>query len=299
MNLLKGYSNKLKSFQAEADKIFGSNFNPKSRCKKNHVFDVGIITSTMDEFDSVKNLLKDFSELEPEDNDPTIYYKSSILSNAKKLTVVLPVPYSMGLEAAVLTTTKLITCFELKYVFMVGIAAGNKKVSKIGDVLIADKALNYTQVVEIEKKDKDPVKKFMNDIYSIDRNLKGRLNIFAKSPSIKLIKEQYPKKSMICTDLNCRIGLMVTGSSLVRSDSKIEEINKSYRGVVGMDMETSGFYFALHNVLKDKIPCSVSIKSVSDYGDNSHHQLSPDARKEYALYTSSSALISFIENYIK
>ncbi len=299
MNILSEYSKKLSEFKSEVDKIFGYKSTRKFNYKKNYVFDVGIITSTMGEFESVKNLLDDVIEFDLEYDDPTIYYKANITSNGKILSVVLPLPSSMGLEAAVITTTKLISNFTPKYVFMVGIAAGNKNISKIGDILIADKALNYNQVVEIERIGKEPVKKFMHSTDSINKNLKSRLTLFANSSSIGLIRDQYLNKKNIKTELNCHIGLMVTGSSLVRSDSKIEEINQSYLGVVGLDMETYGFYYTAFNVLKGKAPNFVSIKSVSDYGDNSIHKLTAEERKTYALYTSSSALVSFIKNHIK
>ncbi|MDP2362805.1 MAG: hypothetical protein Q8M94_03440 [Ignavibacteria bacterium] len=299
MNLLSEYSKKLTAFKIEAEKIFGYKSIRKFNYKKNFVFEIGIVTSSIDEFESVKCLLDDVIEFDFDYDDPTIYYKGSITSNGKILNVILPLPNSIGLEAAVITTTKLIFNFTPQYVFMVGIAAGNKNISKIGDILIADKALNYNQVVEIEKKGKEPVKKFMHSTDSINKNLKSRLNLFTNSNSIGLIRDQFLNKKTIKTPLKCHIGLMVSGSSLVRSDSKIEEINQSYHGVVGLDMETYGFYFTAFNVLKDKAPYFVSIKSVSDYGDNSNHQLTAEERKNYALYTSSSALISFIKNHIK
>ena len=91
---------------------------------------------------------------------------------------------------------------------------------------------------------------------------------------------------------------MVTGSSLVRSESKIAEINETYHNIKGLDMETHGFYYAARNTFDDYQPYFVSIKSVSDFGDNTKHKLTTDERRKYALFTSSNALVKIIQTEI-
>lgn len=292
-NILNGFLN----FQKDASKIFNvakPSLNPIQIKRK---FDIAIITASYDEFDTIKSLLNDCIELNIL-NDSTIFYSGKLNRRNGVSNIILPVPISMGMEASITLTTKVLTYFNPEYVFMVGICAGNKNVTKIGDIIVAEKSLNYNEIVETEKKDETSVKKFMQNADPINRNLKTRLTLFSRKPIIDEIKLSYNNAENFPDKLSCVIGLMVTGSSLMRSESKINDINSSYHNVKGLDMETHGFYFANSNTYSDRQPLFVSIKSVSDFGDNTKHKISAEKRKEYALYTSSQALIKFIETEI-
>lgn len=284
-------------FEKEAHKLLGTKISKNKPFNIVSNFDVAIITASLDEFDSIKGLLSDCSEIKTT-NDNHMFYSGNLIGHSGLLRVVLPVPIAMGIEASVSVTTKALTYFNPKYVFMVGICAGNKKVTKIGDIIIAEKALNYNQIVEVEKKDASTVKKFMQNADSINTKLKTKLKLFSRSKMIKEIRESYDDKEILTSDLSCIVGLMVTGSSLMRSESKIADINESYLNVLGLDMETYGFYFTSCNTFDNKQPYFVSIKSVSDFGDNTNHKLSAMQRKKYALHTSSQALLKFIETEI-
>jgi nucleoside phosphorylase len=282
------------AFEKEAHELFGTNILKNKSSNKISNFDIAVITASLDEFDSIKGLLSEFSEIKTT-NDNHMFYSGKLKGKSGLLNVVLPVPISMGIEACVSVTTKTLTYYNPKYIFMVGICAGNKKVTKIGDIIIAEKALNYNQIVEIEKKDASTVKKFMQNADSINTKLKTKLKLFSRSKIISEIKKSYRDSEIIISPLYCKVGLMVTGSSLIRSESKINEINESYLNVLGLDMETHGFYFTSCNTFDNKQPYFVSIKSVSDFGDNTNHKLNANQRKEYALYSSSQAFLKFIE----
>lgn len=259
---------------------------------------IGVITASPDEFNTIKSLLTDVKVHEAGDNDSITYYTGFLKENGKQFSVVLPYPLDMGISPAVISTTKVIANFSPQYLFMVGIAAGNKKINNIGDILIAEKSLDYNEVVEGEKKDRSPTKKLMQAPDSINKHLKTQLSQFRDSAFVQQIGDGYEAKAKIKTPLKCSLGLLVTGSSLMRSQVRVEEINETYVNVIGLDMETRGFYFASAHTLKRGQPYFVSIKSVSDFGDNSDHGLSALERRKYALYTSSNAFRSFVLNYI-
>jgi nucleoside phosphorylase len=254
---------------------------------------IGVITASPDEFNAVKNLLTGTGLQQVDDSDSVSYYLGTLEGNGKKFKIILPYPLDMGVASAVVSTTKVIANFRPKYLFMVGIAARNKKVNNIGDILIAEKSLDYNEVVEGEKKDK-----LMQAPDSINKHLKTQLSQFRDSDFVKLIEDGYTEKEKIKTPLKCSLGLLVTGSSLMRSQVRVEEINETYVNVIGLDMETRGFYFASAHTLKQGQPYFVSMKSVSDFGDNSDHGLSALERRKYALYTSSNAFRTFVLNYI-
>lgn len=296
MNSLSEIFLKSSNFANEARTILGTT---KQIDEQKKSFDIGIITATDEEFNIVIGFIQNCEELNVSLNDSIIYYHGTIETNSKNLSVVVPYPISMGVEAAVSTTSKILSNFTFQYLFMVGICAGNKNVTNIGDIIIADKSLNYNEIVEVQKEDKEAKKKFRQNADSIDRNLKSRLSLFAKKIDLATLKSKYKENEIFEKPLNCHIGLMVTGSSLLRSDKKIKEINEDYHGIKGMDMETNGFYFTASHSLKESKPKFVSIKSVSDFGDSTNHKISGEKRKEYALYTASETLMEYIKNYLK
>jgi nucleoside phosphorylase len=281
-------------FKKEAIEILGIEQSIYKFEKYHGVFDIAILTATIDEFESVKMIVDDVHEVSFSKNDATVYFAGTIQSAKKAFKVIIPYPYSMGIEAASTLTTIIVSMFRPRYLFMVGICAGNKNICKVGDIIIAEKSLNYHRVVEIERKDKSQERKFMHNICSINGHLKSKLELFSKTSLFHEIRNNYQLKEKIETPLTCHVGLLVTGSSLIRSSSIIQEIVTTYVGVKGLDMETYGLYYASTQVFKDYAPNFVSIKSVSDYGDDSNHKLSETERKKYALYTSSTALKSFV-----
>jgi nucleoside phosphorylase len=264
-------------------------------------YDIGIITATHDEFEAVKNVLQEVVEVILENNDSVIYFKGIVKNSKRDLVVILPYPQNMGMTSTSSITTKLLL-FNPKIVFMIGIAAGNKNTTKIGDILIADQSIDYNEVVDIKKKDGNTSVKFMQNANSINTQLKTKLGITSKQKSIlKTIKEEYRNSSKISNDLKCHIGLIVTGSSLLRNQDKFDNIISSYHGVIGLDMETHAVYYTCCNNFKDKNPLFVSIKSVSDFGDNdsNSHALSAFERKEYALHTSTNFFKYFVESILE
>lgn len=261
-------------------------------------YDIVVITATAEEFESIENCLNNFEEIELDEHDSIIYFHGEIDSKKGILKVLLPFPQSKGMSAASNLTTKLLK-YQPEFVFMVGIAAGNKNVSQIGDILIADKSINYNEVVEVEKKDSEEIKKkFMQTANSIDPNLKSKMTIMQKKMDYKSLKNSFHDAYKIGNVPKILIGTIVTGSSLVRSQKKIKEINDSYHGVIGLDMETYGVYYCCSHSSKNKPPNFVSIKSVSDFGDNKNHKMNSTERKEYALYSSAFVFQYYLMNHL-
>lgn len=287
-----------KGFKKEAIQILGIEQSVYKVEEYHGLYEIAILTANIDEFESLKLILDNAKQTTFNKNDSTIYYTGEIRTKEKICKVILPLPYTMGIEASAALITKVISTFRPKHIFMAGTCAGNKNVVKVGDIIIAEKSLNYHGIVAIERKDSTSDKKFIHNISSINGNLKNQLELFSKSTALRKIKSSYPEKDKLEAALNCHIGLLVTGSSLVRSNKVMEEINSTYPGVKGLDMETYGLYYASTQVFKDYAPNFVSIKSVSDFGDESTHKLSAKERKEYALHTSSNALKIFINEFL-
>lgn len=287
-----------REFKKDAIQILGVEQSVYKVEEFHGLYEIVILTANIDEFESIKLILDNVKQTTFNKNDSTIYYTGEIRAGDRTCKVVLPFPYAMGIEAASAITTKVIGTFRPKHIFMAGSCAGNKNVAKVGDIIVAEKSLNYHGIVAIERKDETTDKKFMHNIGSINGNLKNKFELFSKSADIRKIKTSYPDKDKIENSLSCHVGLLVTGSTLVRSNKVIDEINSTYLGVKGLDMETYGVYYASTQVFKDYAPNFVSVKAVSDFGDDSTHKLTAKERKDYALYTSASALKIFINEYL-
>lgn len=265
--------------------------------KRVHNFDISIITSTIDEFEELQNQLGNLEEYETDLDDSTLYYSCELETSRGFVSIIVPYPIAMGIEGSVCNTTKIINSFHPQYLFMVGVCAGNSNVTNIGDLVIAEKSLNYNSIVEIEKADGTTRMKYMQNADGINKNLKSKLSRFFSSEVLKSIKDSNPKHKLFERNLKKHIGLMVTGSSLLRSDEKIKNINEAYHNVKGLDMETNGFYFtSTHSA--NTTPHFASIKGVSDYGDTAKHKIKSSDRKEYALFNSVKGTIQFIKKEV-
>jgi len=265
--------------------------------KQVHNFDVSIITSTIDEFEELQKQLGNLEEYETDLDDSTLYYACEFETDRGDVNIVVPYPIAMGIEGSVCNTTKIINSFHPQYLFMIGVCAGNSNVTNIGDLIIAEKSLTYNSIVEIEKSDGTTRKKYMQNADGINKNLKSKLSRFFSAAELKLIKDSNPKTDLFDKELKRHIGLMVTGSSLMRSDEKIKDINESYHNVKGLDMETNGFYFtSTHSA--NTTPNFVCIKGVSDYGDTVKHKIKSTDRKDYALYNSVNGTLKFMKKEV-
>lgn len=138
--------NRINSFEEVAKQLnFKIKESSKVKSDFSYKFDIVLLGSTQQEFESILTIIDQPSILNIE-NDNTIYYKGCIQGKINIFSVIIPVPTDMGIATAAIITTKCISLFSPSHIFMIGIAAGIKSVCKIGDVIIADKSINYNRV---------------------------------------------------------------------------------------------------------------------------------------------------------
>jgi nucleoside phosphorylase len=295
IDFLKSLTSKVKEFQIEVEHLeFKKEHTTFQKIESPKFNDIVIICATQDEFNSFKNILRDFNRIDIV-NDSTLYYKGYIQGINDTFSVILPVPSDMGIATAAIVTTKCINQFRPRFLFMVGIAAGIKASTKVGDVIIADQALNYNEVIEIENADQSTRTKYMHNTISISPNLRSRFSMFLNSNNVNDISEHSSLKELN-RKARFHIGTMVSGGSLIRSKERIKQLVRDYHNIKGIDMETYGVYKAVYSFDYDNVPDFISIKSVSDFGDNDTHKEIKDSskRKELALFTATTTLQKFI-----
>ena len=274
--------------------------------KKEQDLLIGIITATLNEHNSVMSLLKNHVISPFDEKDSNTYYEGFFEKENKRIKVVLTKTHHQGIPAASTTTTKLILKYNPKVIFMVGHQAGNKNLKdthKLGHILIGEESVDYQQNEIIQKKGDNIVIEERDRKRSININswLKSQLELFSQNQNIlDAIKQGYSNKTKFVDQLKAYVGKIVSGSALLRSTSRFDEIISQNPGLIGLDMETHGVYYACQNTLTQLEPMFVSIKSISDFGEqgvNYEDALKlPSVRQEYACYTSANFIWHFIMN---
>lgn len=219
-----------------------------------------------------------------------VYRRSTLTTqNGKQLKVVGTVATSMGLTAASIATTQLVLQYRPRIVVMVGIAAGTRSSSKeFGDILVADPSVDYNSgKVALE----DGIREFLPDPYPIGLNARLR-SILQKYRAPNVTIDAIRKKwGAALPESRNRLHLGPLGASdqVIDDESRIIEIQKNWRKLIGVEMETYGVYRACHEAPEPK-PRFVSFKSVCDFAAQK-----TDSWQDYAAFTAAEFSVEFLK----
>jgi nucleoside phosphorylase len=210
-------------------------------------------------------------------------------NNGRSLRLVGTVATSMGLTAAAIATTQLIMQFRPRMVVMVGIAAGTKSGNKeFGDILVADPSVDYNSgKVAMEK----GVRDFLPDPYPIGLNARLRSLVQryrAPNSLFKEIRDTWSGK-LPPQENRLHLGPLGAADQVIDDETRIIEIQKNWRKLIGVEMETYGVYRACHEA-PDPMPRFVSFKSVCDFAAHK-----TNSWQDYAAFTAAQFATEFIK----
>lgn len=255
--------------------------------------DIGIICAL--EFPELSAVMSTFNESKwlelPNSRYSHLYRESSIKTKeGDTLRIIATTSTSMGLTAAAIATTQLIMQFKPKIVAMIGIAAGTRSGGKqYGDILTADPSVDYNSgKVVIE----NGIRGFQPDPYPINLNPRLR-SVLAKYKGNHLVFEKIRSKWQGLRPVkqnHLHVGPLGAADQVVDDASRIIEIQKNWRKLIGVEMETYGVYRAVHEA-PDPKPRVVSFKSVCDFAAEK-----TDSWQEYAAFTASEFAYEFFKN---
>ena len=219
-------------------------------------------------------------------------YRETLLatSGGKPLRIVGTTSTSMGLTAAAIVTTHLILQFKPRLVVMVGIAAGTRGGERhFGDVLVADPSVDYNSG---KVSFAGGIREFLPDPYPIGLN-----------PRLRSVLHKYRGDHPAFTDIRGRWrGLLPPGSNRVHigpvgaadqvidDESRILEIQRNWRKLIGVEMETYGVYRACYESPEPK-PRFVSFKAVCDFA-----AVKSDSWQQYAAFVAAEFTAEFLKN---
>lgn len=219
-----------------------------------------------------------------------IYRESEIRTNhGTRLRIVGTTSTSMGLTAAAIATTQLIMQFRPRLVVMVGIAAGTRSGGKqFGDVLVADPSVDYASGKVVAS---GGIRDFQPDPYPIGLNprLRSVLLRYRKADDLFAeIRRRWAKR--VPSEMNrLHVGPVGAADQVIDDATRILEIQKNWRKLIGVEMETYGVYRAVHEAPEPR-PRVVSFKAVCDFAAEKS-----DSWQEFAAFTAAEFAVEFLK----
>lgn len=202
-----------------------------------------------------------------------------VTTGGAALRVIATTTSSMGLTAAAIATTQLVLQFRPRLVAMIGIAAGTRAGGKqFGDVLVADPSVDYNSGKVVLE---NGIREFQPDPYPIGLNprLRSVLQKYRSSahPLFAEIRSRWVGPTPVKPN-RLHVGPVGGADQVIDDESRLLEIQKNWRKLIGVEMETYGVYRAIYESPEPK-PRAVSFKAVCDFAAEKS-----DSWQEYAAF---------------
>lgn len=219
-----------------------------------------------------------------------VYRECSLVTNqGESLRVIATTSTSMGLTAAAIATTQLIMQFRPRLVIMVGIAAGTRSGGKqFGDVLVADPSVDYASGKVVVS---EGIREFQPDPYPIGLNPRLRSVLQKYRGAEELFAEIGGRWSGRRPPLSNRlhVGPLGAADQVIDDATRVLEIQKNWRKLIGVEMEAYGVYRAVHEA-PDPKPRVASFKAVCDFAAEKS-----DSWQEYAAFVAAEFAVEFLK----
>ena len=217
-----------------------------------------------------------------------VYRETKFRTNSgKDLRLVATTATSMGLTAAAIATTQLILQFRPRMVVMTGIAAGTHSANKeFGDVLVADPSVDYNSGKVVFS---EGIRGFLPDPYPIGLNPRLR-SVLHKYRGLHAIFSTIRDKwvGVVPKQQNrLHVGPVGAADQVIDDPTRIVEIQKNWRKLIGIEMETYGVYRACEESPEPK-PRFVSFKAVCDFAEDKS-----DSWQDYAAFIAAEFAVEF------
>jgi nucleoside phosphorylase/CheY-like chemotaxis protein len=224
------------------------------------------------------------------DGDYVEYHAGIFNEGGKTFKIVAAAGQQMGLVAATSLTLRMCCAFRPRVLAMVGIAAGVKGRTNLGDILVAEESWDYNSG---KLGRSDSKRTFSPDPKSI-RLVPEICELFQNpTRNTSLIDKAFSSwKGTLPPDRpKVVVGPVASGSSVVSDVEKVREIQNHNRKLIGLEMETFGVYFAAQHALLPK-PQYLSVKAVCDFADEDKQ----DGFQTYAAHMSSHYLLELVRD---
>lgn len=277
---------------ARLRELTGLNLETATKKDVNYIVDIGVVCALeQPEFAAVTEAIGG-APMWKTASDPSFahVYQECEVETAKgaKLRLVATTATSMGLTAASIVTTQLIMQFRPRIVVMIGIAAGTRSSDKeFGDVLVADPSVDYNSGKVVRS---HGIRGFLPDPYPIGINSRLRSVLHKyRGPHTIFDKIRQDWNGKLPPRANAlHLGPLGAADQVIDDETRLFEIQKNWRKLIGVEMETYGVYRACHES-PDPKPRFVSFKAVCDFAAEK-----TDSWQEYAAFVAAQFAIRFL-----
>jgi nucleoside phosphorylase len=218
-----------------------------------------------------------------------IYREASLTTtDGPDLRLIATTSTSMGLTAAAIATTQLVLQFRPRLVVMIGIAAGTRAGGKqFGDVLVADPSVDYNSGKVVLA---GGIREFQPDPYPIGLNprLRSVLQKYRGPHSLFAEIRKRWKGTLPADGNRLHLGPVGAADQVIDDETRVLEIQKNWRKLIGVEMETYGVYRAVDEAPEPK-PRVASFKAVCDFAAEK-----TDSWQEYAAFVAAEFTIGFL-----
>jgi nucleoside phosphorylase len=223
--------------------------------------------------------------------DALYYYPTTwTRTDGRLLSVIACAAPTMGMTAACATALKVIERWRPRFLVMTGIAAGTKKEQNFGDILVAEAAYDYGSGKIAENADGSRVFIPSPNQFRIDSGLHALIQRWEREQlQMDAIKKSWYKD--VATSPRMFSGVLASGAAVVQSQELVDEILRTSRKVVGLEMEAYAIFHAAHLASLPR-PRVLVAKSISDFADRDKN----DDWQQYAAFTSARFVYEFFTN---
>lgn len=264
----------------------------KREAPRDYLTDLCIVTALeKPEMKAIKSLHWQWQPDEPLD-DVQFISRGSFDCEGKRYSAVATCAARMGMVSSASLATKLIELLRPRVLVMTGICAGMKGKTSGGDLILADPCWDWQSGKKAVDKSGNKRLQYSGEHISVNELVRSRFHkMSTESSLLEEIKNGYPNAP--ATSLRAHIGPLATGSSVLADGETITEITDQHRGLLGVEMEIYGVYFA-SKVASHPRPMTFAVKSVCDFADENKD----DTLQSYAAYTSAEFLRRYFERYM-
>lgn len=254
-------------------------------------YDLGIVTALPDpELTALLRLPWNWRE-ERVANDTSAYWCGTFGTGTEQKRVAAVSANQMGMAAAAVITGKLISTFRPRLVGMVGICAGLRDKTQMGDVLIANPTWDWGSGKWIIENGMPRFVQTPHQLH-ISSTVRSALDrVSNDTTGLHAIRRNWPGAPN--HDIAVKIGPVACGAAVLADGATLDRIRSEMHGkVIGVEMESYGVYLACEEASHPR-PEYFSMKSVVDYADSRKG----DDYQLYGAYTSANVLALFVHTF--
>jgi nucleoside phosphorylase/CheY-like chemotaxis protein len=254
--------------------------------------DLAIFVALEDEeLSSILNLDGKWTEVKVS-HDHSRYYCGCFVGPKGSVSVVATSAPRMGMPAAAVAASKLISNFRPRIVAVAGICAGVRGKVEIGDILVADPCFDWGAGKWIKDKQSESLK-FRPGAYQwrLDEPLRVAVRMVSEIPGVLFQIHESFSGGKPSQPPKVVIDAMASGASVLQASAIIEDVREQHKNLVGIEMESYAVFTAVEYSSEPR-PLCIAIKSVCDFGDEDK----ADDAHAYAAHTSANFLYQFAIN---